>query len=896
MEKDQVEKIGRYQILGAIGKGGMGEVLRAYDPVCEREVAIKRIRKDIKHHSNLTKRFLREAKITAQLTHPGIVSIYSIHQEEDALYYVMPHIHGETLKQILKSAHQGKSEAPIVSLLPIFRTLCQTISYVHSKGIVHRDIKPENILVGEFGEVIILDWGIAMHLTDDEDEMEIIGEEGLTSPGKMVGTVAYMPPERAHGGKVNFSLDIYALGVMLYQILTLHFPFKRASVKEFRKTSHLEKLLDPEEIAPYREVPPRLSRIVKRTLDPNPDERYTSVEELLDDLNSHMEGTSEWFESATLDIHNKKDWLFQENVLISQYVALTRTTEEAAWVSIMVSKNTFPDNVRIETRFRLEEESGGIGFLLSVPEMEMRETPMEGYCLWMSGSFSKFFRSTVEVMHLPDLALKEGVWHTLRIERSGSTLHFTIDAQLRFTYVSYLPLFGSHVGFVSRDEKFSVDPFTISVGSQELHVSCLSVPDAFLASKDYKRALAEYRRIGASFPGHREGREALFRAGITLLEKAKTAKKGEKLYATALEEFSKLRKTPLEYLGKSLVYKALRDHTEEIKCLELGLRRYNKHPLVDSLREQICYRMHEASQVDRRSAYQLILIALRLLPEVISKPDTVCLLSYLVKHWEQLPFIDTPIDLKSLTEEIAPFAVPLAFWLATPYTLLELVPKCSDSSLSDLIFCLFEIGSYGLAEKLLQEKQFEGKEHFTPLLTGEATYETPLRILCYLMRQAIKNDEEEKVYALAKFVESTPLSKEERIRIDACCIWALLKEGRWAEAGALFDNYPIEMLAQESTELYPLYGCWLYETEGEEIALLFFQGVIDTPFPRTWALLGHELTNNILDNPSWFSTSFLWERRLLYQQLTLYYTIAENPELEAYYRELEKKEYIYVAE
>ncbi|MCH9703509.1 MAG: serine/threonine protein kinase, partial [Chlamydiae bacterium] len=119
---------------------------------------------------------------------------------------------------------------------------------------------------------------------------------------------------------------------------------------------------------------------------------------------------------------------------------------------------------------------------------------------------------------------------------------------------------------------------------------------------------------------------------------------------------------------------------------------------------------------------------------------------------------------------------------------------------------------------------------------------------------------------------------------------------RWADAGEIFDRYSLEMLAQESTPLYPLYGCYLQITEGEEMAQVFFQGVIDTPFPRSWALLGHQLTNNILDNPSWFSTSFLWERRQLYAQLTLYYTCAENPELESYYRKLEREEYIYVAQ
>lgn len=886
MEKNQ---IGPYQILEEIGKGGMGEVLRAFDPTCKREVAIKQIRKDIKQSQTLTDRFLNEAQITAQLTHPGVVSIYSIHQEEDALYYVMPYIKGENLKQILRAAHLGKKEASIASLLPIFRTVCQTLSYAHTNEVIHRDVKPENILVGEFGEVVILDWGIAKRLEDPDIELDLEGEEGLTQPGKMVGTVAYMAPERAEGAPSSVAGDLYALGVILYQILTLHFPFKRTTVREFRKKHHLEKLLDPEEVAPYREVPPRLSRMVKKALDPHPENRYGSVEELLEDLNGHMEGLSEWFVTSSLDTRNKRHWQFQENVLISQYVALTQVTEEATWVSIMVSKEAFAENTRLETRLCLQKECGGLGILLAAPDAEMRETPMEGYCLWIGQDFCKLFRNTVEVLHIPELKLKVDLWHRLLIERIGNHFHFYLDGERRATYVSYRPLFGSHVGFVSQDELFEIDDLTISVGSQDLQISCLSVPDAFLASRDYKRAIAEYRRIGQSFPGHREGREALFRAGITLLEQARSKKKNQKYFTQALEEFSKLHKTPgapLEYLGKALVYEALRDPTEEIKCLELGLRRYNKHPLVGALREQISFRMHEASQVDRRSAYQLILIALRLLPDSITKPDTKRLFSYLVKHWEALPFINNTIDLDTLEEDIAPFVIPLAFWLAAPYTLAEMASKCDDTSYGDLIFGLYELGSYGLAEKLLNEKEFEGKEEFSK--------KTSFRMLALEMRQAIKNDEEEKVYELVK--QRGNFSKEEQIQIDAYHIWALLKEDRWPEAGGIFDQYSLELLAQETTPLYPLYGCYLQITEGEEMAMIFFQGVIDTPFPRSWALLGHQLTNKILDNPSWFSTSFLWERRQLYQQLTLYYTCAENPELEAYYRKLEREEYIYVAE
>src|ERR1700722_13662396 len=131
-----------YQIIRTLGKGGMGEVLLAYDPLCKREIALKQIRRDLKGKTTFKNRFLREAHLTASLTHPGIITIYHICEEE--LYYTMPYVNGSTLKQLL----YAQESLPIAKLLPIFKSICQTVAYAHSKQIIHRDLKPENILVG----------------------------------------------------------------------------------------------------------------------------------------------------------------------------------------------------------------------------------------------------------------------------------------------------------------------------------------------------------------------------------------------------------------------------------------------------------------------------------------------------------------------------------------------------------------------------------------------------------------------------------------------------------------------------------------------------------------------------------------------------------------------------
>jgi eukaryotic-like serine/threonine-protein kinase len=157
MNPSAPEKIGHYQLLRSLGKGGMGEVFLAYDPVCKRQVALKQIRHELKDHPIIKERFLREARVAAQLTHPSIVPIFSI----ERTFYTMPYVEGETLKQILKKSFEEEKEgevkhpigSSILALTRVFLAVCEGIAYTHSKGIVHRDLKPDNIIVGKYREV-----------------------------------------------------------------------------------------------------------------------------------------------------------------------------------------------------------------------------------------------------------------------------------------------------------------------------------------------------------------------------------------------------------------------------------------------------------------------------------------------------------------------------------------------------------------------------------------------------------------------------------------------------------------------------------------------------------------------------------------------------------------------
>lgn len=938
--------IGPYQILKSIGKGGMGEVFLAYDTTAGRRIALKRIRADLIEHRQMHNRFLKEARVTSQLTHPAIIPIYVISEAENLVYYTMPFVEGDTLKAILKNSFnlekKGEDLHPIGGTIPplarIFLTICQAVAYAHSKGVLHRDLKPENIIVGKYGEVLILDWGLAklMRHTEKESDYPQIRNpfHQLTNLGKVVGTVSYMAPERALGTPANIQTDVYSLGVILYQILTLRMPFKRGTLKEFRAKMDREELYNPIEVAPYREVPQILSTVVLKCLSTDLNERYQNVDQIIHDVENYLEGRSEWFYAAELNIDKKSDWEFQENVLIAEHIAITRETEVTDWVNLMISKQSFPKNIKIETRIQVKDKCHGIGLLLCVPEKSEREHLNDGYCLWLGTDATrstKLLSSTIEVLHAPESYLERNKWHDLRIEKIENNIYFYLDDILQFSYISHKPLVGTHIGLILRDKNFQLTPLKCYLGSESIQISCLAVPDSYLAHKDFTTALSEYRRIGYSFPGTTEGREAIFRAGITLLENGKSIEdniKKDEYFELALQEFSKLHGTaggPLEYLGKALVYETLHDYEEEIKCFELACRRYPKHPLLKVLHEQVVFRMYESARANRLATYNFALLALRFLPSESVNSNSKKLFTSLKKNWEQLKFIeDDPECTANPKIRTADFECRLSFWLAKPYVLVETLDHLISGSahkqlegketIMNLLFSMIQLGSYDLSLKKIEEleKTISATYDFALLklaiasktadlatisekclaLLSKTITKKEMRILLFLLNEAFLKEDTTLIKKVCQNLKEFSITDADRLEIDYFLIASYLIENQWQLANEVLQSYPLELLNQETTPLHFLYGCYLYMTEGKEIAKIHFSGALEVSFPRTFALGTHYLNGQLSDDSYWFKRSFLWEKRKLYQQLILFYLIRGDRMKVDHYKLLEQKQYI----
>ncbi|MFZ6178792.1 WD40 repeat domain-containing serine/threonine protein kinase [Nannocystis pusilla] len=274
-----------YVVGQEVAQGGIGRVLWARDRRLDRPVAIKEL---LVWNERQERRFVREALLTARLQHPAIVPIYEAARwPEGAPFYAMKLVSGRTLAERIDRC---ESFSERLALLPHVLTAAQAVAYAHSRRIIHRDLKPANVLVGEFGETVVIDWGLAKDLAEDEPIAESVAQagEGLTIDGAVMGTPSYMPPEQAAGLAVDERADVYALGAMLYHLLAAVPPYRDAP-HELRLLSILEGPPRPlEQLVP--QLSDELAAIVHKAMAREPAARYRNAGELAADLERFQTG------------------------------------------------------------------------------------------------------------------------------------------------------------------------------------------------------------------------------------------------------------------------------------------------------------------------------------------------------------------------------------------------------------------------------------------------------------------------------------------------------------------------------------------------------------------------------------------------------------------------------
>ncbi len=433
----------RYQSRGKIAQGGMGELREVRDRLLRRTVAMKVMRRDKKAEASAILRFVEEAQITGQLEHPNIVPVHELGlNAEGQPFYTMKLIQGRTLEDLVqKLAASSHPETSLHNLVTAFLKVCDAVSFAHSRGVIHRDLKPENIMLGEHGEVLVLDWGIAKVLghrsppgekapadeISSERHDSDSGSTYRTLDGEILGSPLYMSPEQARGGiELDGRSDIYSLGAILYRLIALkHYidmqGTRRSIMAAKLKGAHIPLMhWDSRKEAPLPHlpsgrIPPGLAAVVEKCLKPQRENRYADLPALISDLEAWRSGFAPRAEQAGFFRH--------ASLLVQRHRALTGTLAAASAILLLTGAISVKrivaarDDARVQAeearKARLVAEERGTTISSKNRELELAS---RDDTLALAKSLLSQGRHEESLVRLDTLApsLRTAEWHFLR--------------------------------------------------------------------------------------------------------------------------------------------------------------------------------------------------------------------------------------------------------------------------------------------------------------------------------------------------------------------------------------------------------------------------------------------------------------------------------------------------
>ena len=337
----------RYQIIKSIGEGGMANVYLAYDTILDRDVAVKVLRGDLSNDEKFVRRFQREALSASSLSHPNIVEVYDVGDDNGQYFIVMEYIDGKNLKDLLKK----RGKLTVSEVVDIMSQIDDGLSVAHDSYIIHRDIKPQNIMILENGLVKITDFGIAMAMNATQ----------LTQTNSVMGSVHYLPPEQASGKGSTLKSDIYSMGILMYELLVGQLPYRGDNAVEIA-LKHLKEPL-PSIRDELPDIPQSVENVILKSAAKNPKNRYNDAREMYEDLKtcldeSRLNEPKLEYQYPELDSDNKK---FTKQV--EKAISVENSEDEDEAVSVKQIKD---EDIKKENKLLIVLSSIFVGLIVVV--------------------------------------------------------------------------------------------------------------------------------------------------------------------------------------------------------------------------------------------------------------------------------------------------------------------------------------------------------------------------------------------------------------------------------------------------------------------------------------------------------------------------------------------------
>jgi tetratricopeptide (TPR) repeat protein len=577
----QPSKIGGYDILSIAGEGGMGTVYLARDPVLCRDVALKVLRPDV-YSAEFAERLSDEAVVTGRLAHPGIVPVHQLGIDPTwGPWYTMKLVQGRPLSDILEGLRDRKSrdeEAwPLNALLGVFARVCEAIAFAHFNDVVHRDLKPGNIMLGEFGEALVLDWGLARVMGEKRKRAETTqivapAAGGLTRDGIIVGTPGYMSPEQAAGmgTMVGPPSDVYSLGTILYEIITLHPPVDTGDPDEAIRATLKGEITPVHKRGQGRFAPRALCQIVEHAMEADPAKRYPTARELARAVDEFLAGRVPWRDVA--EGKGAEAW----DLVSGRWSRRGRDLVCAGGQSArVVAVPRVTGDVRLE--FTLSADVDRTSWEASVWLALRGGFSLEGYQIRLAAGADgrvELIRHGVAAARRLDVRLAARTRYRILVLREGDRITLTINGTRAVVYRDLFPLRGDRVGFSCDEEGVAFRDLKFEGRGAPLQLTFLALPDKLYQLGKMQEARDLYREMGETHPDREEGLLAHYKGALCSIEM------GERL--EALEALRKLDGTPLEAvipLGQAKLELKAGNKYEAVVALQEGCQRYPGDPV-----------------------------------------------------------------------------------------------------------------------------------------------------------------------------------------------------------------------------------------------------------------------------------------------------------------------------